>query len=69
MNERIKELLADATEISDIWVTGAGTSVVDQHIFAELIIMECADVIQDFVDHRFLASEYPSRLKRYFGVK
>ena len=37
--------------------------------FAELIVGECAETIQDFVDHRFPASEYPSRLKRYFGVE
>lgn len=37
--------------------------------FAMLIVRECADTIQDFVDHRFPASEYPQRLKRYFGVE
>lgn len=37
--------------------------------FAELIVRECAETIQDFVDHRFPASEYPNRLKQYFGVE
>lgn len=37
--------------------------------FAELIINECAETIQDLVDQRVPASEYPSRLKRYYGVE
>ena len=37
--------------------------------FSELIVQECAETIQDFVVHRFPASEYPGRLKNYFGVK
>lgn len=36
--------------------------------FAEIIVKECANIIQDFVDHRFPASEYPSRLKQYFNI-
>lgn len=78
MNERIRELVKQAgghfsthnlmsnpvqhKESIELW---------DKNIekFAELIINECAETIQDFVDHRFPASEYPSRLKRYFGVE
>ena len=41
----------------------------DLEKFAKLIVQECAETIQDFVDHRFPASEYPVRLKRYFGIK
>jgi hypothetical protein len=37
--------------------------------FAELIVRKCAETVQDFVDHRFPASEYPVRLRRYFGVE
>ena len=37
--------------------------------FAKLVIEECAKTVQDFVDHQFPASEYPNRLKRYFGVE
>ncbi len=37
--------------------------------FAQLLVMESANTVQDFVDHRFPASEYPQRLKRYFGYE
>lgn len=42
---------------------------VDTEKFAKLIVQECAETVQDFVDHRFPASEYPERLKKYFGVE
>ena len=42
-------------------------SVAKAHKFAELFIKECSATIQDFVDHRIPASEYPERLKQYYG--
>ena len=36
--------------------------------FAELIVRECAITVQDFVDHRIPASEYPERLKKHFEI-
>jgi len=33
---------------------------------SELIVRECSIIIQDFVDHRIPASEYPNRLKDHF---
>lgn len=69
MHELIKECLDDATEVYEIFDSGIGGRVVDQKIFSDLVIMECARVIQDFVDHRFPASEYPNRLKKYFGIE
>jgi len=39
------------------------------YFLAKLVIEECAETVQDFVDHRFPASEYSSRLKHYFGVE
>ena len=68
MNSILRELLIDATEISENYEKGTIERVVDYKIFAELIVMECANVIQDFIDHRFPASEYPERLKQYFGI-
>jgi len=68
MNSILRELLIDATEISENYEKGTFERVVDHKIFAELIVMECANVIQDFIDHRFPASEYPIRLKKYFGI-
>ena len=69
MNSILRELLIDATEISENYEKGTIERVVDHKIFAELIVTECANVIQDFIDHRFPASEYPERLKKYFGVE
>lgn len=70
MNERIRELTAQ----TDVWCDQYwyGHQLYNQkweEKFAELIIQECAETIQDFVDHRFPASEYPDRLKKYFGVE
>ncbi len=36
--------------------------------FYELVVDECARAVQDLVDHRVPASEYPDRIKKYFGV-
>ncbi len=36
--------------------------------FAELIVRQSSTIVQDCVDHRIPASEYPQRLKDYFGV-
>jgi hypothetical protein len=69
MNERIKEL-AEQCRIETYGVNGELLMFgFDEEKFAELIVWECATTIQDFVDHRFPASEYPVRLRRYFGVE
>ena len=41
----------------------------DANKFAELIIKDCAANVQNLVDQRIPASEYPSRLKKHFGVE
>jgi hypothetical protein len=67
MNERIRELASQAFVIT----TDGKISYVSDYMvekFAESLVKECAEVTQDFVDHRFPASEYPIRLKRYFGI-
>jgi hypothetical protein len=73
MNERIKKLIEQATDIVEIVNPESGIThqreFFDKEKFAELIVRECAETIQDFVDHRFPASEYPVRLKYYFGVE
>lgn len=65
MNDPFKEI-ADRAHFniyhSDLWY---GTA----RRFAEMIVKDCADTIQDFVDHRFPASEYPERLKKYFDIE
>jgi hypothetical protein len=68
MNERIKQLLNQAGIYQpDRFDAIDGSNQMEK--FAELIVRECAETVQDFVDHRFPASEYPVRLKRYFGVE
>lgn len=50
MNERIKELLEQATEVHDYWYKGESVTMVNHKMFAELIIKECADYIRDNYD-------------------
>ena len=47
MNERIKELLEQATEVYDYWYRGESACMVDQKMFAELIIQECVSTLND----------------------
>lgn len=71
MNEKIREMAKEATRLSEHpHRSGSGICLTDDLLknFSELLINECALAIQDFVDHRFPASEYPKRLKRHFGV-
>ena len=69
MNERIKlpaqEWLGYDPKRGDIH----GYTFEQMREFAESIVRECALKVQDFVDHRIPASEYPDRLKLYFGIK
>jgi hypothetical protein len=68
MNKRIRELYNQSLVVQNDdaqWIENE----LDSEKFAELIVRECAETIQDFVDHRFPASEYPVLLKRYFGVE
>ena len=68
MNERIEKLAEQCGFRSNPDIYDRNQSF-DIERFAELIVQECAETVQDFVDHRFPASEYPNRLKRYFGVE
>ena len=68
MNERIRELAVQA----DIWCdqnypNNEFYDIRWEEKFAELIVKECSLTVQDFVDHRIPASEYPDRLKHHFG--
>ena len=70
MNNRIQEL-ADQVGLgikhNGIILTKNVNAAEAFEKFAQLIVQECAKTIQDFVDHRLPASEYPERLKEYFG--
>lgn len=35
----------------------------------DLVVRECAYTVQDYVNHRRPASEYPELLKHHFGVE
>jgi hypothetical protein len=68
MNQRI-QVLAEQAGFYNMGI-GLIIGIEEYHQkFAELLINECAETVQDFVDHRFPASEYPVRLRRYFGVE
>ena len=72
MNERIRELYEQArlqAKSIDADLDPQGWMDLYHKKFAELIVRKCAETIQNFVDHRFPASEYPDRLKYYFGVE
>ena len=46
MNERLKELLEQATEVHDYWYTGKSQHMVDYKMFAELIVRECVNTLE-----------------------
>jgi hypothetical protein len=47
MNERLKELLEQASEVHDYWYRGDSQRLVDHKMFAELIIQECISTIEN----------------------
>ena len=73
MNERIKELLAEL----DIDIeTDKGNMMnkilvrpKDLRQFAELIVKECAVIVEGAVNHREPASTYVGKIKQHFGVE
>lgn len=69
MNTISEKIYFDARELAG---KKHGFQTTNYHVAEELVnalIKESALVIQDFVDHRIPASEYPERLKKYFGVE
>ena len=74
MNERIHELIKEATEFQKIPYDGIDgvyreAFVFNKEKFAELIVRECADIVADAVDHREPASTYVEKIKQHFGVE
>jgi hypothetical protein len=69
MNERIKELLKQATKEIDpydrVWVF----SKVDQAKFAELIVRECIDTVLDSSVEYATRPQIAEELKHHFGVE
>ena len=71
MNERIRELAEQAgislsqKDYSYYWVESAE----DIEKFAELIVRECINIVNDAVDHREPASTYVGKIKEHLGVE
>ena len=73
MNERLKELLEQASEVHDYWYRGESQRLVDHKMFAELIIQECIDIIRPYTVRMSRPGEeylHPiQEIKKHFGVK
>lgn len=73
MNERTIELWSRAAEAAAAYPGGNSnswqTQVSFMHKFAELIVRECASVVEDAVYHREPASTYVHKIKQRFGVE
>jgi hypothetical protein len=63
MNQRIQELLQQATE--DI----LGVPVVNHKKFAELIVRECIDTVSDCSVEYCTRPQIVSEIKEHFGVE
>jgi hypothetical protein len=37
--------------------------------FLELVVMECANIVSDAVDHREPATTYAAKIKQHFGLE
>ena len=59
--ERLAEQASFNIYKSDLW-RGTG------HRFAESIVRECVNIINEAVDHREPASTYTDKIKRHFGI-
>ena len=82
MNERIKELLEQATEVYDQWHRGESVCMVDHKMFAELIVQECIEQgkqvqsqtvsngSEDYNNGRKMGIEvFMNQIKKHFGVE
>jgi hypothetical protein len=76
MKERIRELADEADKWSQTMTWSSDPKYGDRPVsdlfnekFAELIVRECAGVVEDAVDHREPASTYVGKIKQHFGVE
>jgi len=72
MNQRINELINQAT-ITCMGVDPAhavpAPNLRFNMILAELIVQECASIVENAVTHREPASTYVDKIKQHFGVE
>ena len=74
MNQRIQELAIKAYKDAAILASQGVIPMslvreVQLEKFVESIVMECADIVADAVDHREPASTYVDKIKQHFGVE
>lgn len=70
MNERIKLLAEQADIVFGHYNNNEVIcSAIDITKFAELIVKECAGIVEDAVNHREPASTYVDKIKEHFGVE
>jgi hypothetical protein len=67
MNQRIRQLAIEAGYEKDMFGIGHWDMPECQR-FAEFIVLECARIVTDAVDHCEPASTYADRIKQHFGV-
>lgn len=71
MNQLIKQLLEESTEVQDDWKTGLSVYVVNHKTFAELIVQECAEAVKNSVWHLprgYKAADQAEFVKKHFGM-
>lgn len=67
MNNRIDELLNQATRTIENWKTGTTRPSTDYKLFAKLIINECAEQVWEFTN---LSGKYADQqIKEHFGIE
>lgn len=69
MNEILKEFAVKARLVYVLENLSMPYIEEDLDNFAQRIIKECADRVEEFSDMRIPASEYSNRLKESFGLK
>lgn len=78
MNERLKELLEQASEVHDYWYRGDSQRLVDHKMFAELIIQECLTTMlkeskwywdKDEFESASAIQNAARRVREHFGVE
>lgn len=76
MNERLQELLEQASEVHDYWYRGDSQRLVDHKMFAELIIQKCISQIAligisnfENDDVMWATEKAIENIREHFGVK
>jgi hypothetical protein len=71
MNERIKELIAQATTTEYGVDNGFDRVTFDKEKFAELIVRECMDVVDGYTKQRAFDTHYNAveQIEALFGIK